>query len=159
VTKPKTHLSILVREGTPSDLDEILRQRRGMYEDMDSTDAAALDSMISICAPYLAEALANGSFRSWLGMMHDTVVGGGAVLISPWPSHPYDGICRRATILNVYTYPKYRRKGVARALLRTMLDWCQREGFPVVFLHASTDGCPLYQSLGFEPTNEMRLKF
>jgi GNAT superfamily N-acetyltransferase len=149
--------NISVRVATPADLTEILRQRRGMYEDMDYRDLKALDSMVAFCTSYLAEALSNGSFRSWLGMIDGKVAGGGAVL-SPWPCHPYEASCRRATILNVYTYPKYRRRGVARTLMRSMLTWCKLEGFPSVFLHASNDGRPLYESLGFKPTNEMRLK-
>ncbi len=83
---------------------------------------------------------------------------GGVVLISPWPSHPYDGQCRRATILNMYTDPPFRRQGIARRLMQTMIDWCREEGFVHVTLHASDKGRPLYESLGFEATNEMRLK-
>jgi len=50
--------------------------------------------------------------------------------------------CRRATILNVYTDPAYRRRGIARALMETMIDWCRSEGFAHVTLHASDDGRP-----------------
>ena len=39
----------------------------------------------------------------------------------------------------------------------TMIDWCRREGFAFVSLHASKDGRHLYDGLGFKPTNEMRL--
>ena len=42
--------------------------------------------------------------------------------------------------------------------MQTMIDWCRREGFARVTLHASTDGRHLYESLGFEASNEMRLK-
>jgi hypothetical protein len=42
--------------------------------------------------------------------------------------------------------------------MRTMIDWCRGEGFAAVYLHASNDGKPLYEALGFEPTTEMRLK-
>src|ERR1700730_18083697 len=83
---------------------------------------------------------------------------GGAVLISPWPSHPYDMECRRATILNVYVDQEFRRQGIARQLMRTMIDWCRNEGFAFVYLHSSKNGRPLYEGLGFEPTTEMRLK-
>ena len=79
-------------------------------------------------------------------------------MISPWPSHPYDGQCRRATILNMYTDPRYRRQGIAGRLMQTMIDWCREEKFVHVTLHASDKGRPLYESLGFEATNEMRLK-
>ncbi len=149
---------ILIREAGVPDVAEILRQRRAMYEDMDYSDADALAAMERLCADYLAKALADGTFHAWLAFDGDRAVAGGAVIVTPWPAHPYDLECRRATILNVYTDRTYRRRGIAKALLRTMIDWCARSGLARVSLHASEDGRPLYESLGFEPSNEMRLK-
>jgi len=154
--RPLSNLDI--RVATINDVPEILRQRCAMYEDMDYRDANALAAMASLSADYLAKALSDGSFRAWLASVGDRVVAGGAIVISPWPAHPYDLECRRATILNVYTYPEYRRRGIARRLMQTMIDWCRREGFARVTLHASPHGRHLYEALGFEPSNEMRLK-
>ncbi|MGZ4731138.1 MAG: GNAT family N-acetyltransferase [Terriglobales bacterium] len=149
---------VLIRQATPDDISALLRHRQGMYEDMGYNDPAALSAMVSTCRPYLAAALANGTLRGWLACAGEQIVAGGVVLISPWPSHPYDGQCRRATILNMYTDPPFRRQGIARRIMQTMIDWCRKEGFVRVDLHASEKGRPLYESLGFEPTNEMRLK-
>jgi GNAT superfamily N-acetyltransferase len=150
-------LEVLIRPATPDDIPELLRHRRGMYEDMGYNDAGTLSVMVSTCKPYLASALANGTLHGWLACAGEKVVAGGVVLVSPWPSHPYDGQCRRATILNMYTDPPFRRQGIARRLMQTMIDWCGKEGFVHVTLHASDKGRPLYDSLGFEVTNEMRL--
>ena len=149
---------LLIREATRDDVSEILRQRRGMYLDMGYEDSASLATMLSTCEPYLSRALYDGSFRGWLALSGQRFVGGGAVVISPWPSHPYDLECRRATILNVYVDPEFRRRGIARRLMRTMIDWCRLQKFAAVYLHASKDGRHLYESLGFAPTNEMKLK-
>ena len=150
-------LEVLIRPAAPDDIPELLRHRRGMYEDMGYNDAGTLSGMVSTCKPYLASALANGTLHGWLACAGKNVVAGGVVLVSPWPSHPYDGQCRRATILNMYTDPPFRRQGIARRLMQTMIDWCRKEGFVHVTLHASDKGRPLYDSLGFEVTNEMRL--
>jgi GNAT superfamily N-acetyltransferase len=152
------NLNITIREATLADIPEILRQRCGMYEDMGTRDADALNAMARLSADHLSRAMADGSFRAWLACDGDRVVCGGAVIISPWLAHPYDLECRRATILNVYTNPEYRLRGLAREIMQTMIDWCKREGFARVTLHASDDGLHLYESLGFEPSNEMRLK-
>jgi GNAT superfamily N-acetyltransferase len=149
---------IRIREATPDDVPEILRHRRGMYEDMDYRDQRALEAMVSTSESYFLQALVDGSFRGWLALAEERVVAGGGIVISPWPSHPYDLECRKSTILNLYTYPDYRRRGIAHELMKTMIEWCQKEGFESVFLHASKHGRPLYETLGFEPTNEMRLK-
>jgi GNAT superfamily N-acetyltransferase len=146
-----------IREASARDIPEILRQRRRMYEDMNYRDAIALDAMASLSFAYLTTAMGDGSFRAWLATDGDRVIAGGAVVISAWPAHPYDLECRRATILNVYTDPEYRRRGLARKLMQTMIVWCQREGFARVTLHASDDGRYLYESLGFQTSNEMTL--
>jgi GNAT superfamily N-acetyltransferase len=149
---------ILIREATPDDIPEIVRQRQAMYEDMDYKNPDQLAAMTTTSAAYLATALPTGNFREWFALSGETIVGGGAVIISPWPSHPYDGQCVRATILNVYVYPQHRRRGIGRRLMQTMIEWCRKQHFVNVSLHASPDGRHLYEALGFEPTNEMRLK-
>jgi GNAT superfamily N-acetyltransferase len=149
--------SITIREASIKDIPEILRQRRGMYADLNYKDRATLDAMSALSSEYLQKAFADGTFHAWLASAGNRIVAGGAVIISPWLAHPYDMECRRATILNVYTEPEYRRRGIARQLLQSMIDWCRREGLARVTLHASDDGRHLYESLGFEDSNEMRL--
>jgi GNAT superfamily N-acetyltransferase len=151
-------LNITVREASPGDIPEILRQRCGMYSDMGTKNPDALSAMAKLSAEYLSRAMADGSFRAWLACDGDRVVSGGAVIITPWMAHPYDLECRRATILNVYTDPEYRLRGLARKIMQTIIDWCKHEGLARVTLHASEDGRHLYESLGFESSNEMRLK-
>jgi GNAT superfamily N-acetyltransferase len=150
-------LNIKIRPAILADIPEVLRQRRRMYEDMHTTDTAALTAMTELTTEYLHKAIPDGTFRAWLACDEERPIAGGAVVISPWPAHPYDLECRRATILNVYTDPEYRRRGIARQLMRTMIAWCRQEGFERITLHASDDGRHLYESLGFEASNEMRL--
>lgn len=150
-------MQITIREGILADIPTITRLRRRMYADMNYTDANALSTMATLTADYLKKAIPEGSFRSWLACDNGRVVAGGAVVICPWPAHAYDLECRRATILNVYTGPEYRRRGIARQIMQTMITWCKQEGFARVTLHASEVGRHLYQTLGFEPSNEMRL--
>ena len=151
--------TITIRRATSADIEDILRHRRGMYEDMGEGDTAALAGMVATSRPYLAQALKSGSCRAWLAQDGPgRIVGGGLVIVSAWLSHPFDQQCRKASILNVYTEPDWRRRGIARQLMHTMIDWCRAEGFVHVDLHASKSGRPLYESLGFQPTTEMRLK-
>jgi GNAT superfamily N-acetyltransferase len=150
---------IRIRHATPTDLPIILHHRRSMYEDMGTRDAKALDVMVATSEPYFRAALADGSYRGFLAETNDNrVVGGGGIVISPWPAHPSDSQARRAMILNMYTEKAYRRRGIARLLMLTMMRWLRNEGFPKVGLHASDDGRPLYESLGFQVSNEMEIK-
>jgi GNAT superfamily N-acetyltransferase len=63
----------------------------------------------------------------------------------------------QALILNVFTARSWRRRGVAEALMRELLAWCRDNGVESVVLHASNEGRPLYEKLGFTATNEMQL--
>ena len=117
---------VLIRQATLNDIPALLRHRQGMYEDMGYNDSGAMSAMVATCKPYLTAALANGTLHAWLACAGEQVVAGGFVLVSPWPSHPYDGQCRRATILNMYTDPPSRRQGIARRLMQTMITGAAR---------------------------------
>src|SRR6266576_3585850 len=153
----QTALSITIREGTTADIPEIARQRRRMCEDMNYTDADVLSAMVNATVDYLKKAISEGSFRSWLACDNGRVVAGGAVVISAWPAHAYDLECRRATILNVYTEPEYRRRGIARQIMEAMIAWCKQEGFACVSLHASNQGRHLFFFFRQKTAYEMRL--
>ena len=50
----------------------------------------------------------------------------------------------------VATEPELRRRGAGRAVMRALLAWYGAAGVTVVELHATSDGEPLYRSLGFD---------
>ncbi len=57
---------------------------------------------------------------------------------------------RTGVLFNVYTRPEHRRKGLASAVMRRLLDDARARELDVIELHATEDGYPLYRSLGFE---------
>jgi GNAT superfamily N-acetyltransferase len=146
-----------LRPATAADLPTIMRHRRHMFADMGFRDAVSLDAMEATSAPFIKAGLENGSYRGWFVESADGVVAGGGVVVFDYPSSPRDPSPRRAYILNMYTEPAFRRHGLARLIVEAMIRWCREQGFGWVSLHASDDGRHLYETLGFKPTNEMRL--
>ncbi|MGO9275453.1 MAG: GNAT family N-acetyltransferase [Terriglobia bacterium] len=150
--------AILIREAAAADLEVILHHRRAMFHEMGHTDTAGLEAMLAAARAYYAQGLRDGSYRGWLALDGGgRVIGGGGIGLIPWPPHPQYPHPQRATIFNVYTEPEARRRGVARCLMQVMIEWCREQQFPWVHLHASEYGRPLYEAMGFAPTNEMRL--
>jgi GNAT superfamily N-acetyltransferase len=151
---------ITIRLATIGDVPIIVHHRHAMFFDMGHTNLAALDAMDASFVPYVARALSDGSYRGWLAQTSDgRVVAGGGLIVHEWPSRPViPAEPRRAYILNVYTEPAYRGRGLARRVMTDIVEWCRAKGFRSISLHASVFGRPLYESMGFEPTNEMRLK-
>jgi len=153
-------MDLTIREAGPDDVETILRHRRSMFQAMSEGTTEELDRMVEFARPWLARMLANGSYRHWLARDGaGRLAGGGGVLLSPWPPNPLDPSTERAVILNVYTEPDFRRRGVARDVMQTILSWIEGRGLRSANLHASDEGRHLYETLGFEATNEMRLKF
>ena len=154
-----TESDITIRETAPGESAIILHHRRSMFRDMGEGTVEELDQMVEVAGPWLARALADGSYHHWLALdASGGIAGGGGVLLCPWPANPKDPCTQRAVILNVYTEPEFRKRGIARQVMLTILAWAKGRGLRTVNLHASDEGRPLYEKLGFEATNEMRLR-
>lgn len=66
------------------------------------------------------------------------------------PSNPSFINGRTGTILNVYTIPEYRKRGIARKLLEMLLAEAKQSKLDFVELKATDSGYNLYKSIGFE---------
>src|SRR5258708_6376660 len=152
-------MDIRIRVAAVDDLKHILHHRRAMFEEMGFRDIAVLDGVEELSREYFSAAIPGGTYRAWLAEdVNGRIVGGGGIVIARWPGYPGENHAERAWILNMYTEPVARRCGVARHLLQVMIDWCRIEGYGAVSLHASSAGRPLYETVGFQQTNEMILK-
>ena len=150
----------IIRVAGIDDVPLLIEHRRKMWWDMGRRDPAALQLMDAAAREYFPVAVANGSYRGYFATTAaGATVGGGGIVISPWPGSLGQREPRRAMILNLYVEREFRRRGIARALMEAMITWCRENAFVSVGLHASDEGRPLYEQLGFQPTNEMRLTF
>ena len=148
---------IIIRQATLDDVEQIVTHRRRMFEDMGNTDSEGLSRMASTFRPWLISHMQNNVYHSWLACdPQGKVVAGSDVWLIDWPAGQFDISMYRGYILNVYTDPDYRRRGLARKLVQACTDWCYANSVQIVTLHASDQGRKVYEGLGFTPTNEMR---
>ena len=147
-----------IREATAADAETVVRHRREMFFDMGRRDPAVLDEMAKSFRSWLIEKMSREEYRAWFAIARDGSIAAGAGLwLMNWPPGLYASEPWRGNILNVYTEREHRRRGLARNLVSAARDWCGTQGIHVVILHASDEGRPLYEALGFQPTNEMRV--
>ena len=144
------------RLGTPfaaatlDDAAAIVEHRRGMFHDMGHRSQAPLAAMSAAFEPWLRRKMEAGEYLAWMAIAADGAIAGGLGLwLMDWPPHLIGTGARRGNILNVYVRPESRRQGIARALMATALEWTRSHGINCVILHASEEGRPLYESLGF----------
>ncbi len=152
-------MTFSIRSATVADAPTIVAHRRAMFEDMGERATDKLDAMSAAFETWVTERLVRGEYRGWLVTdAQNQIVAGAGLWLLAWPATPKDQSAQRGYIFNIYTQPAFRRRGLARQLMQVILDWCRAQSIRVVGLHASDDGRALYKALGFEPTNEMRLK-
>ncbi len=153
----KASAAIVTRRAVIADAEIIVRHRRAMFEDM-GYESPATAAMAGKFLPWLLTRMESGEYLAWFALAPDgTVIAGGGLWLMDWPPHMVGAGPRRGNIVNVYTEPAYRRRGIARRLMEEILAWCRQNGVDAVVLHASQEGRPLYESMGFQSTNEMRI--
>ncbi|WP_088011353.1 GNAT family N-acetyltransferase [Gottfriedia acidiceleris] len=107
---------------------------------------------------YLNTALSKNEFLSFMVENNGVAVSISGMVLFKRPPYLENLKGIEAYILNMYTLPKYRGKGLARKLLELCIDECKKSGVKRIWLHASEDGAPLYKKIGFtNKDNEMQL--
>jgi GNAT superfamily N-acetyltransferase len=151
-----------IRQAHAADADVIAGHRVAMFRDMGLIPSETLEEMLrSEAVPSLDELLRNGRYVGWLAIdPHGRVIAGAGVHVKDQlprisPNGTHVEVAPVPLVVNVYTEPEWRRRGIARTLMATLMSWAVDRGFDRVVLHASDHGRPLYASLGFVATNEM----
>jgi ribosomal protein S18 acetylase RimI-like enzyme len=144
-----------VRNLRVSDLELICRHREAMFRDA-GRDDAVLAAMTEHFRPWLLPRLEDGSYFGFLLEDQGRPVAGIGLMLIDWPPHPlHPTQDRRGYVLNVYVEPDYRRRGLARELMRLADAEFARRGVRYCVLHATEKARPLYQELGWSGTAEM----
>jgi GNAT superfamily N-acetyltransferase len=178
-------MKISIRLATLADIPHLVHHRRAMFVDMGHKIAAELDGADQVAHNYFNAALRDNSYKGWLAVEIEesaegenagaapenapdpgatlkhpplgNVIAGGGIVFVPWAGYPGESRTQRLWIVNMYTEPRARRRGIAKKLVNTMTAWSRAEGYAAISLHASDAGRPVYESLGFKPSNEMKL--
>lgn len=156
-----------IRLATRADLDVISDHRARMFTDMGELPPEKLETFRAQSKATLHSMIEQNQYVGWLASPHDEperiVAGAGVTLrkVAPHPQKTADGKFeivsgRQAIIQNVYTEPDWRRHGLGTLLMKEIIAWSQKTGIESLVLHASDEGRPLYEKLGFVVTNEMR---
>jgi GNAT superfamily N-acetyltransferase len=151
--------TLVIQRATIDDVTRITEHRRLMFVE-EGHDPARVDASLPLFVEWATEQIAAGRYIGLLALDGDTLAASAGLWRMPFPPGPLNlTISERAYILNVYTDPAYRRRGLARRLVAALVDEARALGLNVIELHASKAGRPIYEGLGFQPTNQMRQRF
>lgn len=108
---------------------------------------------------YYLDALKNGMHTAYLVYDADKVIGAGGISFYQVMPTYHNTSGKKAYIMNMYTNPAYRRKGIAIKTLGLLMKEAEGKGVSQVTLEATQAGRPLYQKYGFvQMQDEMEWK-
>lgn len=147
-----------IRLATLADITIVAGFRRAMFVDMGETNSAACDAMLTAFEQWARWKMGQGDYVAWLAVADGAAVASVGLWRMEWSPVPHDLSNRRGRVMDVYTLPDYRRRGLARALMLALVNWSRAHGLHSLHLDASAMGRGLYEELGFDATHEMRLR-
>ncbi len=158
-----------IRPAIVADAALIARHRARMFQGMDLLPADLFESYRGQCEIRLREMFESAEYLGWLAhpaAKPEEIVAGVGVQLRRTLPHPVEAPGgkitvaegRHAIVINVFTEPAWRRRGLATLLMECLLAWARKERLDRLVLHASDEGRMVYERLGFVRTNEMRFK-
>lgn len=142
---------VLIRQAAVDDLDTLARLRMQFIADVRQVDPADLSvEFATSTRAFIRDRFVAGTLHSWLA--EDG--GGGpvgvvSVLVTDAPPLPEEPRTLEGYVLNMYVRPEARGRGVARSLLRQVVEAAPTFGFRRLYLYSTDAGRPLYRNTGF----------
>lgn len=148
------------KKATIEDIDELVRTRivvlRAANKLSDDVDMSVVERETRA---YYKRALETGEHIAYLVYDNGVFIGtGGVSFYQVMPTY-HNPSGKKAYIMNMYTAPEYRRRGIAFHTLDLLVKDAKEIGVSQIALEETDMGQPLYERYGFKkPENEMELK-
>lgn len=98
---------------------------------------------------YFEKKIAEDSIIALVATQNDVPVSYGALVIKQIPGDLDQSTYYEADILNMYTIPEERKKGISSLILSNLIDEARKMGISKLSLHTTKDGERIYRSAGF----------
>lgn len=148
-------MALIYRKATIDDLEiltetriEVLRAANQLSDDVDMSEVKRNSF------EYYQEALRNESHVAYLVFDEEMFVGAGGISYFQVMPTYHNPTGRKAYIMNMYTKPDYRRRGIAFRTLDLLVADAKAKGITAISLEATECGRPLYEKYGFVKMND-----
>lgn len=151
--------AITFRKATPNDAQTLADVRiRFTLELSGEQPADAIEALRGQMAANFLKNTLSGSCISVFAECGTDVAGIGSVHIREVPGNFRNPSGMWGYIMNMYTFPKYRKQGICNRILQLLQDEAQRVGVTAFELHATEPGKPVYERNGFRIHDQPTLR-
>ncbi len=151
---------ILYKRAGIRDLELLVETRIEVLRAANRLDESAdLSCVRQQTRDYYEKALNDETHIAYLVFAGETLVGAGGVSFFRVMPTFHNPTGRKAYLMNMYTAPACRRRGIASHTLELLVQEARRKGVEHISLEATDMGRPLYERFGFvKMENEMELE-
>lgn len=150
--------AVTIRPATETDIPALVDFRIRMFTEMGWHGEARVREVGELFSEFFRTGLANGSCLGWIAEDVSTrrALGGCALMWEFIPPSVRNPSGRQAYIFGIFVEPDSRRRGIAKSLVKTAVDYATAEGCAVISLHATEAGRHVYTKMGFTDSSELR---
>lgn len=148
-------MNLTYKRATSEDIDtltetriKVLRAANELPADIDMSEVEKQSY------DYYKNALCDGTHIAYLIFDENCFVGAGGVSFYQVMPTYHNPSGKKAYIMNMYTHPDYRRKGIAYKTLDMLIRDTKCKGITAISLEATAMGRPLYEKYGFVKMND-----
>jgi ribosomal protein S18 acetylase RimI-like enzyme len=145
------------RRAMPDDVDPLVNLRLAFLAEVSAatgSDPVLRDSLTE----YFSKMIPSNEFIGFLAVADSTIIATSGLVFHRHPPSNRNPTGREAYIMNMYTLPEYRRRGIATRLLQMLIDHARQNDCGKISMHALPKGRSIYVNAGFVPIEtEMRL--
>jgi len=147
----QTYLSkIQIREIDTSEVELLITYRIAYLLEMQGERSEEYQQKLKIeLNLYFTEAIKEERLFAFVAELNGEMLSFGAMVIKKIPGDFNQSSYLEGDILNMYTVPFARRKGISAMILEHLLIEARKRGISKVSLHSSKDGEKLYRKFGF----------
>jgi len=114
---------------------------------LNDTNKEQIENSLKI---YFDEHIRKNDFIGIVGEYNGNIVSTAYLFIFDYPVNPNLINGKVGRLLNVYTFPEYRKKGIAKILIEEIIKEAKSIGVNRINLNATEAGYNLYKILGFK---------
>jgi len=141
---------IKIRNVEAVDIASMIRYRIDYLTEMQGErESSFIEELKVEMNEFFHKSISNSSFIALVAEHEGNAVAYGGIVLRVIPGDFNRSSYLEGDILNMYTIPGARRKGISTLILKQLLITAKSMGVSKVALHTSKDGEKLYRSVGF----------
>ena len=151
--------NINIREESPQEDCVIAKHFHQLWLDNEVPADSIQSNLLEITIQFIEHARLKLHYKAFVAEVNGTVIGSVScqLFAGLYPHVLAQQYRKYGYIWGVYVEPPHRGQGLAKKLTVMAIDYLKSLSCTRVILHASPLGKPVYSSLGFSHSNEMRL--